>query len=105
MFIKLDDDNYITETLFIADGVYPDGFFEAGDLPEASEEYKYIGGEFVHEPRPEEVPEQEEVNAVSLKYLSDTDWYVTRYAETGATIPQEILDARAAARAAIVVQV
>jgi len=38
----------------------------------------------------------------SLAYLAETDWYVIRYTETGAAIPQDILDARAAARAAIV---
>ena len=38
----------------------------------------------------------------SLIYLAKTDWYVTRLAETGADIPQDILTARAEARAAIV---
>ena len=32
-------------------------------------------------------------------YLSKTDWYAARFAETGVAIPQEILDMRAAARA------
>jgi hypothetical protein len=36
------------------------------------------------------------------EFLSQTDWYVIRNFETGAAIPQDILDARAAARAAIV---
>jgi len=31
-------------------------------------------------------------------YLVSTDWYIVRKAETGAAIPQEVLDARAAAR-------
>lgn len=32
------------------------------------------------------------------RYLADTDWYVTRYSETGVAIPQDILDKRAEAR-------
>ena len=44
-----------------------------------------------------------QTNMDSQIYLAGTDWYVVRKFETGAAIPQEILDARAAARAAIVV--
>ena len=43
-----------------------------------------------------------QTNADSLVYLAETDWYVVRKYETGVAIPQEILDARAAARAAII---
>ena len=43
-----------------------------------------------------------QTNVDSRVYLAQTDWYVVRLFETGAAIPQEILDARAAARAAIV---
>lgn len=32
------------------------------------------------------------------QYLANTDWYVTRYAETGAEIPAEVLTKRAQAR-------
>jgi len=42
------------------------------------------------------------INSESLAYLASTDWYVTRQAETGADIPQDILTARAEARASIV---
>lgn len=31
-------------------------------------------------------------------YLKETDWYVTRYAETGTEIPAEVLTKRAQAR-------
>ena len=31
-------------------------------------------------------------------YLSSTDWYAVRYAETGVTVPEEVRQARAAAR-------
>lgn len=34
----------------------------------------------------------------ALRYLSETDWYVYRKAETGKEIPSDILDARAKAR-------
>lgn len=47
--------------------------------------------------------EQEKVNADSLKFLADTDWYVLRAQEDSAKpIPEEIKAQRAAARAAII---
>ena len=42
------------------------------------------------------------INGDSLDYLASTDWYVTRQAETGAAIPQDILTARAESRVAII---
>jgi len=45
---------------------------------------------------------QAETNATSQAYLDSTDWYITRNAETGVAVPDEITTARAAARAAIV---
>lgn len=44
---------------------------------------------------------QEEANRTARAYLTSTDWYITRNAETGAEIPTEILIARAGARAAV----
>lgn len=49
---------------------------------------------------PEEI--QAEVNAQARAYLDSTDWYVVRFAESGVAIPQDILDARQAARDRIV---
>ena len=46
---------------------------------------------------------QEVINSDSLAYLSSTDWYAIRYAETGVAVPADISSARAAARTAIVV--
>lgn len=43
-----------------------------------------------------------QTNRESLAYLASTDWYVIRQQETGIAVPQAILDARAAARAAVV---
>ena len=37
-------------------------------------------------------------NEDAREYLASTDWYVTRKAETGVEIPQDILDLRAQAR-------
>lgn len=45
---------------------------------------------------------QAQANAEARAYLSSTDWYVVRFAETGVAIPQDILDARQAARDSIV---
>jgi hypothetical protein len=39
-----------------------------------------------------------EKKAEAQAYLNDTDWYVTRQAETGVEIPQEVLDKRAECR-------
>ena len=44
---------------------------------------------------------QKATNDQARAYLASTDWYVIRKEETGTAIPQEILDARAAARASI----
>ena len=45
----------------------------------------------------------EQAEAIIVKrrakqYLADTDWYATRYAETGTAIPEDIAAARAQAR-------
>lgn len=40
----------------------------------------------------------EAIRAEARAYLDDTDWYVTRLAETGRPIPPEVTAARAAAR-------
>ena len=42
---------------------------------------------------------QRAINFEADEFLRSTDWYVSRFAETGVAIPQEILDMRAAARA------
>ncbi len=46
--------------------------------------------------------QQSKTNAASLAYLAETDWMVTRFAETGTPIPEDIKAARQAARDAIV---
>ena len=41
-------------------------------------------------------------NAEALNYLTSTDWYVVRFAETGAPIPDDIKTKRQESRDAIV---
>ena len=45
---------------------------------------------------------QEETNRTALKYLADTDWLIIREVDSGIPCPQDIRDARAAARLSIV---
>ena len=45
---------------------------------------------------------QAELNATSQAYLASTDWYITRFLETGVVIPTDVTTAREAAREAIV---
>jgi hypothetical protein len=42
------------------------------------------------------------INGDSLAYLASTDWYVTRFTESGVAVPADVTQARTAARAAIV---
>jgi len=41
---------------------------------------------------------QDKLNEACLQYLSSTDWYVTRQAETGVAIPADILTKRQTCR-------
>jgi hypothetical protein len=43
-----------------------------------------------------------ELSNAARAYLADTDWYVTRQAETGKAIPERVLAGRAKARASVV---
>jgi hypothetical protein len=46
--------------------------------------------------------DQDKINQVSFNYLINTDWYVTRFIETGIPIPEEIKLKREEARGKIV---
>ena len=59
-------------------------------------------GSLLNSPIPIVSIDDEPPNKESLAYLAETDWYLTRKFETGVAVPQDILDARAAARVAIV---
>lgn len=50
-------------------------------------------------PTPEQL--QAKTNAEARAYLASTDWYVTRFAETGVAIPDDILTARKTARESV----
>lgn len=49
-----------------------------------------------------EKEKQERTNQEARAYLSQTDWYVIRLQETGESIPEDILQKRADARASVV---
>lgn len=68
---------------------------------------KVFDGEEVREsttpiitPTEEEIQQYEsyQKTQTAKKYLSETDWYVTRQAEIGTPIPEEVLSKRAQAR-------
>ena len=46
--------------------------------------------------------EQEATNASALAFLAESDWMILRELDSGVACPQEVKDARAAARASIV---
>jgi hypothetical protein len=47
--------------------------------------------------------EQDKINDDSRKYLASTDWYITRFAETGVVVPDDITTARATARTNVII--
>jgi len=87
----LENDNNVVETLEYT-GVDEENYHE----------YLWSeGGTFTHSPLPVHAIDGEE-SLDPLDFLNQTDWYVIRNQETGADIPQDILTARAEARASIV---
>jgi len=65
---------------------------------------QYIAMWTANAPEPEpSLTDQEIINDESEAYLKETDWYVSRYAETGVAVPADVTTGRANARAAIVV--
>lgn len=63
-------------------------WYEAGFAPIKSEEVR-------------QKEESEARLANLLQYLDSTDWYAARFAETGAAIPDDVREKRAAARVEI----
>lgn len=45
--------------------------------------------------------DRENAEVAARKYLSDTDWFVTRASETGKPVPSDVLARRASARAVL----
>jgi len=100
----------LTSRLYL-DHVIEDGTVEMVDtyntnvtLPAGMANPRFVSGAWVDVPTSEKVAQeiaeramvQARVNA--LQYLADTDWYVSRKAETDKAIPSEILTKRAQAR-------
>lgn len=69
------------------------------DGTEVSEEVHTVNPLFTP-PTAEEIEQYETFTRITnaKKYLSETDWYVTRQAETGTPIPEDVLLKRAQAR-------
>ena len=67
-------------------------------------ERPYTAEELAALPRPEQVAAeaQRQSNAIARAFLRDSDWYVTRFTETGVAIPDDIKAQREAARVSIV---
>ena len=68
-------------------------------------EIKSFGEEGEYEVQTEDITAdlaQREVNDEARAYLRETDWYVTRFAETGVEIPEEIKSQRQMARESII---
>ena len=79
--VSLDNADYVLVAEWIAEGNTPEPEFTDAEIAANA---------------------QAELNVTSRAYLASTDWYVTRHAETGVTIPSDVTTAREAARSAIV---
>jgi len=78
--VSLDNADYVLVAEWIAEGNTPEPEFTDAEIAANA---------------------QAELNVTSRAYLASTDWYVTRHAETGEAIPDDVLALRAAARLAI----
>lgn len=78
------------------------GEFDSQELAEAWVAYHGFNPEAVVYEDMTAKLEQDKVNAESLALLASTDWYIIRKQETGVDVPQNVLEQRAAARAAII---
>ena len=75
----------------------PNTVIEADDVAGYITAWEANAPEAVAEPTAQEV-----TNAESMAYLTSTDWYASRKADTGEAIPSDISALRTAAREAIV---
>ena len=66
-------------------------------------QWSLVKGKIVKLPFPEPTAEELQVraNATARDYLTSTDWYVTRFAETGVPIPADVAEARKLARESV----
>lgn len=81
----------------IPDPVPPEDYSDETYYRTEQDDYPYI---VYTRKSDEQIAEQElsEARAKATEYLRSTDWYVTRLAETGKAIPEEVLASRAEAR-------
>ena len=95
----------MTKKVTRADGVvsyvseeFLDSVVQEGDTVE-----DYVAPTEREEPTAEEIDNNQVYfeNHKARKYLADTDWYVTRKAETGKAIPDDVLTKREEARAKV----
>ena len=65
--------------------------------------WSLVDGKIVKLPFPAPTAEQLQAttNATARRYLTTTDWYVVRFAETGVPIPADIAEARKQARESV----
>ena len=88
----------------ITDDVAPDDYSE--DLYFRTEDWFATQRPYIiYSRKPDEMVAktlQERTNAQSRAYLADTDWYVSRFSETGTPIPDDIKAARQAARGSVI---
>lgn len=115
---QLDDNGYFVSTTIADESPLEPGVFlipaRCVDAPAPKEfpgqRVKWTGSDWAYEdiPQPEPEPprprptEQEIKNSEARAYLFETDWYVTRFAETGIPIPDDVKAARQTARESVV---
>jgi len=88
-FIVKDDENGITH--------YVNPKFEK--IFDGTEQVD-ISNEILYHPSEEEISQNQILHRVFIakKYLTETDWYVTRFSENGTPIPEDVLTKRNQAR-------
>lgn len=90
----------------IDDDVPPTEFSTNPELYEVREDWETSARPYtIYSRKSEDVIKldaQRIINTVSRAYLLETDWYVSRFSETGVAIPDEVKAKRQAARDAVV---
>ena len=74
--------------------------FKENDIIEGETEQAYDGSWYLkgHAPeKPQALIDQERINELQA-YLTSTDWYAVRLADTGVAIPADVVTARSSAR-------
>ena len=76
-------------------------FFQT--INETDGAWSLVNGDIVKLPFPPPTAEQlqAQANVEARAYLTSTDWYVTRFSETGVPIPADIAEARKLARESV----